>query len=110
VLVGTSADGRIVGFCDAGPNRGEPKDFQGEVYAIYLLAEAQGQGLGRALFQQAVAWLMRNGWSSFLVWVLTGNTRARRFYEALGGTAAGEKPTAIAGTSYTEVAYGWREG
>jgi GNAT superfamily N-acetyltransferase len=106
-LVGTTADGRIVGFCDAGPNREEPRDFQGEVYAIYLLEEAQRQGLGRALFHETVAWLRRNELSSFLVWVLTGNAGARRFYEALGGKPVSEEPTTIAGTLFTEVAYGW---
>lgn len=110
VLVGTDADGRIVGFCDAGANRVEPKEFQGEVYAIYLIAEAQGRGLGRALFEEAVAWLRRSGRRSFLVWVFADNMKARKFYEALGGVTVGQKAISIAGASYRDVAYGWRDG
>jgi L-amino acid N-acyltransferase YncA len=108
-LVGTDPDGRIVGFCNAGVNRDDPNKFQGEVYAIYVLAEAHGRGLGRALFQEAVAWLNRQGWRSLLVWVFTGNARARKFYESLGGVLVGERPVSVAGASYSEVAYGWSD-
>ncbi|MBA3813674.1 MAG: GNAT family N-acetyltransferase [Alphaproteobacteria bacterium] len=55
-------NGQIVGFADAGPLRPELhherysffKDSQekrAEIYAIYLLEEHKGKGLGRALYQ-----------------------------------------------------------
>ncbi|HTP49660.1 MAG TPA: GNAT family N-acetyltransferase [Anaeromyxobacteraceae bacterium] len=109
-LVGTTPDDRVVGFCDAGSNRDEPRAFDGEVYALYLLEEAKRKGLGRALFNEATAWLKQNDWSSWLAWVLTENAPARRFYETLGGQLLSEKPVTIGGVSYTEVAYGWRAG
>ena len=110
VLAATTPDDRIVGFCVAGPNREEPKTFQGEVYAIYLLDEAKRKGAGRALFIEAAASLAQNEMCSLLVWVLSANAVARKFYEALGGEFLCEKPLTIAGLPYVEVAYGWREG
>jgi GNAT superfamily N-acetyltransferase len=107
VFVGTTTDGRIVGFCSAGPNRDEPRSFDGEVYAIYLLEEVTRQGLGGALLAEAATWLWQSGMSSFLVWVLTGTLAARKFYEALGGEAVAEKVISIAGSPYNESAYGW---
>src|SRR5258708_109239 len=47
-FVGTTPDDTVVGFCDAGINRAEPKAFRGEVCSIYLLEGAQRKGLGRA--------------------------------------------------------------
>lgn len=41
------ADGTVVGFVSAGPSREEGPDGEGEVRAIYLLADFWGQGTGR---------------------------------------------------------------
>jgi hypothetical protein len=44
-----------------------------------------------------------------LVWVLTNNTQARRFYEVLGGHYVREQNITIGGVDLTEVAYGWKD-
>jgi ribosomal protein S18 acetylase RimI-like enzyme len=86
-FVAAAEDGRIVGFVGFGP----PEDAStalgedaGEVYAIYLLHEAQGTGVGRALFQEARGALRAAGYRWAFLWVLASNELARRFYEAAG--------------------------
>ena len=96
----------IVGFAGGGPERDGHPSFAGELHAIYLLAEHQGRGLGRALAIAVAHRLAEAGTRSMLVWVLADNP-ARAFYAALGGREVGEKPVEIGGKALTEIAYGW---
>lgn len=108
VYVAVAPDtGEIVGFCAVGNNRGSPPGYPGELYAIYLLEEVKGLGVGRALFQEGLQWLREHGLWPVALWVLKDNTRARRFYERMGGHLAGEQSITLGGVSYPEVAYGW---
>lgn len=78
-------DGRVVGLATTGPSRDDDADeATGEVYSIYLDPDVIGRGVGRTLFAAAVADLVSRGFSRGTLWVLTGNARARRFYEAAG--------------------------
>ena len=83
----TAAD--IVGFAATGPARddGLPPGA-GELYAIYLVPEVWSQGVGRRLFAAAVDDLAVRH-DPLVLWVLTDNARARRFYEAAGWRADG---------------------
>lgn len=101
-------DGQIVGFSNYGFPQEKDDEFDGELYAIYLLKSAQGRGIGRALFTEAARRLLEFGSSSMLVWVLKENP-TRGFYEHLGGVYLREKPIEIGGRELMEVAYGWRE-
>ncbi len=72
----------------------------GEVYAIYLLPEALGRGLGRALFRRSLDTLSEQGRRGCVVWVAEGNARALRFYEAAGftcDTTAAPKAVVVGG-------------
>jgi ribosomal protein S18 acetylase RimI-like enzyme len=102
--------GRLVGFAMGGPEReGDPR-FRGELYAIYLLREAQGRGYGRALVEAVAAELLRQRLSSMLVWVLRDNRPARGFYERLGGIFLREHQLDFgAGFTVQEVSYGWED-
>lgn len=100
--------GRIVGFASAGAEREPDSGFEGELFAIYLLAESQGKGVGRALVRRVVNHLRKRGYVSMRVWVLAGNP-AERFYQRLGGLKVGEKAIEIDAVDYQEVAYGWPE-
>lgn len=102
-------DGEIVGFANGGKERGVFPDYTGELYAIYLLENAQRGGIGRVLVQHVAAWLSENGHNSMLVWVFRDNPPARQFYESLGGVYVGEQSLNIEGTALIEVAYGWRD-
>lgn len=108
VYVAVTPDtGEIGGFCAVGKNLGSTPGYPGELYAIYLLDEAKGLGTGRALFQEGLQWLREHGLWPMCLWVLKENTRARGFYERMGGHLAGEKSFTLGAASYPEVAYGW---
>jgi len=99
-------EGEVVGFASAGPAREQGLDFDGELYAIYLLAAHQRKGFGRALFQAAANALHRLGLNSMMLWVLKDNP-TRGFYDHLGGQVFREKAIDIGSKEYLEVAYGW---
>lgn len=108
IYIAESDDGQIVGFASGGPERDGRPPYTGELYAIYLLAEHQGKGIGRALAHAVAEHLRAQGMSAMLVWVLKGNPAAR-FYEALGGQNVAEKPLTIGGADRIEIAYGWTD-
>jgi ribosomal protein S18 acetylase RimI-like enzyme len=107
VYVAENADG-VIGFASGGKERAGEDGFGGELYAIYVLREAQGHGHGRQLVQAVVGGLRELGLTNMIVWVLRDNVPARRFYERLGGTYVREQPITIGSTLLQEVAYGWR--
>ena len=102
--------GRVVGFASCGRERdGDPR-YEGELYAIYLLREAQGRGHGRALVEAAADSLARRAMTSMVVWVLRDNAGARGFYERLGGVYLRERPLDLSlGAAVREVAYLWAD-
>jgi GNAT superfamily N-acetyltransferase len=60
----------------------------GSIFALFVLPECEGQGLGSRLLDLAMAWLRANGIVD--VWLTTGpDTTAARFYERRGWVAAG---------------------
>jgi L-amino acid N-acyltransferase YncA len=82
--------GRVVGFASTGPCRdADAAPGTAEVYAIYLEPDLVGTGMGRSLFAHASEDLRRRGYQAATLWVLEGNARARRFYEAAGWRADG---------------------
>lgn len=84
VWVAESARG-TVGFSIGGSARDtDLPPTAGEVYAIYLLPEALGRGVGRSLFAQSLSLLRASGKTEVVVWVAEANVRARRFYEVAG--------------------------
>jgi GNAT superfamily N-acetyltransferase len=87
-------DGQIVGFAITQPSRdADAPPMVAEVALIYLLPEEAGKGIGRALFAHAVMDLRERGYRQAILWVLEGNTRARRFYEAAGWQPDGARKT-----------------
>ena len=104
-------DGEVVGFVSSGPIRERIPGYSGEFYALYVLPEAQGCGIGTALIAQAGRAMVRRRWVSAVVWVLEDKDLGRSFYETLGGLPLGvAKTLAYRGTSYPkvrEIAYGW---
>ncbi len=114
VVEATREDGRheVVGFAGGGPEResfvgADGVKYDGEVYAIYLLAQWQARGIGHQLMASAAQVLIDSGFRSVVIWVLKDNVNARRFYESLGGALVGEKPITIGQSELLEVAYGW---
>jgi GNAT superfamily N-acetyltransferase len=83
---GADAEGRrIVGYSSFGPCRDEDAaEGTGELYALYVSKERWGTGLARELLARALADLAARALLPVALWVLTGNARARRFYEREG--------------------------
>lgn len=82
--------GVVAGFASTGPSRDEgAMPDVAELYALYLAPGSWGTGLGRALLAAAIEELRARGYASMTLWVLDGNARARRFYEAAGMRADG---------------------
>lgn len=108
LLVAEDEAGCVIGFARGGLERDETPGFDGEVYALYLLAEHHRRGIGRQLMAACARLLEGQGFGAALVWVLEENRPARAFYEALDGRLIGSKPIVIGGTTLTEVSYGWQ--
>lgn len=72
-------DGQVVGFSCYGSSQEEEV---GELYALYVLADYYGQGIGYQLMQATLEKLQ--SYQTIFLWVLEGNTRAIAFYEKVG--------------------------
>jgi len=74
-------DGRIVAFSIADREKSS-------IFALFVLPEYEGRGLGRELLGHAVNWLWDH--EADVLWLSTGpGTRAARFYERAGWTRTG---------------------
>ena len=105
VLVAEEESG-ICGFCGGGALREPMGGGDAEIYAIYVLAEAQRRGMGGALLRALANGLAQRGFTRPVVWVLTENP-ARHFYTRLGAKPIGEKAIEIGGRQLLESAYMW---
>jgi ribosomal protein S18 acetylase RimI-like enzyme len=84
----------VVGFMAAGPSREQHTSVQsGEIYALYVHPDRWSMGVGQALMRCAIDYLAAIGAGEALLWVLTSNARARRFYELAGWAWDGRAKT-----------------
>ncbi|WP_371069858.1 N-acetyltransferase family protein [Sediminibacillus sp. JSM 1682029] len=105
-LVVENTDGEIVGFVSGGKERTKRFGFDGEIYAIYLLADYQRQGLGTRMLAAFTEEMVKEGYQSMLVWVLTQNPSSR-FYAKHGARQIEKEDTTIGEGTYQESAFGW---
>ncbi len=99
--------GAICGYATVGPNRARNLPQKGEVYEIYLKPEYQGIGLGTRLFLAARRELARFGFDSVVVWALSDNDGACRFYRNAGGRKIARANEKFGDVSLTKIAYAW---
>lgn len=87
-------NGRAIGYAQAAEQCTLPHaDIQqgdGEIKRLYLRADAQNSGVGRALMDIAMAWLLQHGPRTLWVSVYSENVGAQRFYQRYGFAFAGE--------------------
>jgi ribosomal protein S18 acetylase RimI-like enzyme len=76
----------IVGFCDLIPSRDTDSKSQkvGEIAAIYVHPEFWRKGAGKELCSHSLNEAHRQKYAAVTLWVLSSNTAARNFYEAMG--------------------------
>ncbi|HEV2708851.1 MAG TPA: GNAT family N-acetyltransferase [Edaphobacter sp.] len=77
-------DGCIRGFATTAPSRDSDLPAHGELCALYVDPGHWGQGIGAALVTATRTHLIESGFQHALLWVLTGNLRAERFYRRDG--------------------------
>ena len=99
-------DQEIVGFASGGMIRHSLQHFDAELYAIYLLPDAQGRGVGRQLVGEISRTLVTQRFRAMIVQVLARNP-ACQFYERLGASLLNEDPLTIEGREFPGRCYGW---
>ena len=92
---------RVIGFVGYGASRDAGLSGCGEIFALYVLAEYQGQRVGYALMNTALEKL--SDYRRIALWVLKGNDKAIRFYERYGFCLDGTEKEILLGTPNTEL-------
>jgi ribosomal protein S18 acetylase RimI-like enzyme len=97
----------LLGFAEIGRCRdADAGGRAGELMALHVRQECWGRGVGRALHGRALEALTARGFELATLWVLTGNARARRFYEAMGWSADGRvRRVVLKGAEVPETRY-----
>ena len=81
---------KVIGFVGYG-DRGKEAPDVGEIYALYVLADFYGKGIGRKLMDVGLAQIKH--FSQVQLWVLKENIRAIRFYKKCGFQPDGTEMT-----------------
>ena len=102
----TPKDG-IVGFANFGKARESDFAFETELYAIYLLREFQGKGIGENLFRLCQNEMIDDGLNSMYLIALEVSPY-KSFYEKMGGQIVGKGNHFLALVEYETVIYGWK--
>ncbi len=102
-----AAGERVVGFASGGPRQHTDDTTRGEVYALYVLPEFQGRGVGRRLVATSFERMLELGMKEGRIWTLRENASARAFYARIGGTQTDNGYNDIGGIRYPEVAFDW---
>lgn len=88
---------RVIGFVGFG-NHGPEEPDTGEVFALYVLPEYHGTGVGRQLMDAALEKLA--SYPHICLWLVKGNARALRFYEKCGFHLTGEEKFTASVSAY----------
>jgi ribosomal protein S18 acetylase RimI-like enzyme len=105
--VAENVAGEVVGLAYGSPSAAG--EGIGEVGMLYVRADHQGQGIGRALVQTVAAYLAQEGMPTLYIAALAASERARHFYESLGGQLVGTREDFENGVLIPLVVYGWAD-
>ena len=89
-IIVAKENGNVIGFVCYG-DRGEEAPDVGEIFALYVLADYYGKGVGRKLMDVGLEQIKH--FSQVRLWVLKENRRAIRFYEKCGFQPDGTEMT-----------------
>ena len=89
-IIVAKENGNVIGFVCYG-DRGEEAPDVGEIFALYVLADYYGKGVGRKLMDIGLEQIKH--FSQVRLWVLKENRRAIRFYEKCGFQPDGTEMT-----------------
>ncbi len=88
-----ASNGALLAYAHAGPSKlphAEVTPRSGELYQIYVRADAQGIGLGRQLLAASFDWLAATYPGPLWLGVWSGNVRAQAVYAAAGFRKVGD--------------------
>ncbi|MYC06183.1 MAG: GNAT family N-acetyltransferase [Chloroflexi bacterium] len=89
-VLGVFLGDALIGMVGFRRERGERVLHKGSIWGMYIAAEAQGQGLGRALMLDAIRRAKEMpGLRQIGLGVISGNAYARRLYTSLGFQSCG---------------------
>lgn len=108
VYVAEDEKGSVIGFASGGKNRSSENEYQGELYAIYLLNQYHGNKIGFNLFKRIIIELYNKDIKSLMVWVLNDNPTIK-FYKKLGGKPIKNKQIKFGNDNLEELALGWTD-
>jgi GNAT superfamily N-acetyltransferase len=111
-------DRAIIGFARGGKTRdkspvGDPlpiellRPYSSELYALYVHPDHQKKGVGVAMFDGIKTALRARGHRAMMLWVMTQNQKAQKFYDARGGKPIGAAQLTFSGAKYDMTAYAW---
>lgn len=84
-------DGRVCGFATAGASRDEDVRGLAELYALYVDPDCWSAGVGGALHERALQHMREGAYAQAILWVLSGNEQAARFYRRRGWRGDGAR-------------------
>ena len=105
MFVAETLDGQVVGFADGGKPRHDVP-YDAELYAIYILHELQGKGIGARLFARVKEFLIAQRKNSMYLMALEVSPY-RSFYEKMGGRVVEKKQIRLEAIDFGAVIYGW---
>jgi ribosomal protein S18 acetylase RimI-like enzyme len=107
-LVLADFDGQLAAFCLYGPTRDRLQESDvAEIYAVNVHPARWRQGAGKLLCEHALHEAAAREHRAMTLWVMSGNGRARRFYQHLGFApdGAARTNTQLIGSPFDEVRY-----
>lgn len=107
IYIAINHAGKMIGFA-AGKSIDDEK-FEGELYALYLLKESRGLGVGKRLVSAIAKHFKEEGITSMMVWVMEQNKSGLGFYERMGGKKYLCRKSEFGEMVVDDVAYGWKE-
>ena len=95
-ILGMFSDDALIGMVGFSRERRERVRHKGSIWGMYIAAEAQGHGLGRALMREAIGVASQMpGLEQISLGVISGNAYARNLYISLGFESYGMERRAI---------------
>jgi len=107
VYIAINDTGKMIGFA-AGKSIDNEK-FEGELYALYLLKEGRGLGVGKRLVSVIAKHFKETDINSMIVWVMEQNKSGLGFYEHMGGIKYLQRKSQFGKVVVDDVAYGWND-
>ena len=80
-------------------------NFDSELVSLYIKPTEKGKGIGANLLKETAKELLSKGKSNMIIWCLSDNKEAIKFYEKLGGKIVTKKDAKIGDKFYKEYGF-----